>query len=83
MSLQLWIFGIFRSQVAIYFSTFSAPLRRTEVDQGNCVTADGEMAGDPTNGCPTVDRTVTEFGKIHRFHRQNRKRWGFVGFHEL
>jgi hypothetical protein len=52
MSLQLsvGIFGIFRSQVAIYFSTFSAPLRRTEVDQGNCVTADGEMAGDPING---------------------------------
>lgn len=33
--------------VAIYFSTFSAPLRRTEVDQGNCVTADGEMAPRP------------------------------------
>lgn len=33
--------------VAIYFSTFSAPLRRTEVDQGNCITADGEMALRP------------------------------------
>ena len=30
--------------VAVYFSTFSAPLRRTEVDQGNCITdTEGEM----------------------------------------
>eukprot|EP00913_Durusdinium_trenchii_P012338 g11582.t1 len=28
--------------VSVYFSTFDAPLRRTEVDQGNCVTDDGE-----------------------------------------
>eukprot|EP00435_Cladocopium_sp_Y103_P056463 s344_g19.t1 len=33
--------------VAIYFSTFSAPLRRTEVDQGNCITDDGEMVLRP------------------------------------
>ena len=67
-----------RSQVAIYFSTFSAPLRRTEVDQGNCVTADGEMAGVAqwTVTPNTVDPRVTEFGKIHRFHRQTRKRYG-------
>lgn len=32
------------STVTVYFSTFSAPLRRTEVDKANCVIDEGEGA---------------------------------------